>query len=609
MAAQQGPTQHGASRRHARAVRHAQVGDVIKGRYKILDLIGTGGMSRVYLAMDRQLSNKQWAVKEVDRSARDPAGRPIEQSLASEARLLSRLDHPSIVDIADIEVTDDFIYVIEDHVEGQTLAALVRQEGPQPETRVQGWMLQVCDALGYLHRQEPPIIYRDMKPSNIMLRPDGYIKLIDLGVAREYRDGARRDTVAFGTTGYAAPEQYGKAQSDARTDVYTIGATMWHLLAGEAPPVEFPLPDVRTRNPDVGEGFAEVIIPRCCALDRAERYQSCEELAADLAIYDELTREYRTRQRRKVQAFVACLVAAAVCLVVGLACLWLREAALEASYTELVGAAAASLQNEDYPSAKDAYAEAIELDPANPEAWLDLIEAYKLPEDGEEDGAFTASERAQLIGVYDSCASCLATEDLAEVSYQIGRLYWYYYSSESASSSTSDDTTGVRQSVGYFETAMGAYETVLSSFDEGDVGYAECAELLDKATIYYTIADFTSSIRDWQTTDDDSAVRYAAYWESLVDLAALAADESNETVSLQSYAVIVSALETYAASFEGAGIGLAAVAELLDVVRDGLGSLLIQSDADGTKEERRQSLLLRLDSAARNIELAYGSED
>ena len=192
------------SRREVDA-RRKRVGDVIKGRYKILSVIGKGGMSRVYLAADLQLTNKQWAVKEVDRNATDPTGRPIEQSLASEAELLSKLDHPNIVDIVDIEKTEDFIYVIMDHVEGTSLADVVRREGPQSEEDVQKWMLQVCDALGYLHRQDPPIVYRDMKPSNIMLHPDGYIKLIDLGVAREYKDEARKDTIAFGTTGYAAP--------------------------------------------------------------------------------------------------------------------------------------------------------------------------------------------------------------------------------------------------------------------------------------------------------------------------------------------------------------------------------------------------------------------
>ena len=210
------------SRREVDA-RRKRVGDVIKGRYKILSVIGKGGMSRVYLAADLQLTNKQWAVKEVDRNATDPTGRPIEQSLASEAELLSKLDHPNIVDIVDIEKTEDFIYVIMDHVEGTSLADVVRREGPQSEEDVQKWMLQVCDALGYLHRQDPPIVYRDMKPSNIMLHPDGYIKLIDLGVAREYKDEARKDTIAFGTTGYAAPEQYGIFQSDERADIFSLG--------------------------------------------------------------------------------------------------------------------------------------------------------------------------------------------------------------------------------------------------------------------------------------------------------------------------------------------------------------------------------------------------
>ena len=228
------------SRREVDA-RRKRVGDVIKGRYKILSVIGKGGMSRVYLAADLQLTNKQWAVKEVDRNATDPTGRPIEQSLASEAELLSKLDHPNIVDIVDIEKTEDFIYVIMDHVEGTSLADVVRREGPQSEEDVQKWMLQVCDALGYLHRQDPPIVYRDMKPSNIMLHPDGYIKLIDLGVAREYKDEARKDTIAFGTTGYAAPEQYLAAPTGAvgQPAAPTVSPTAATVMAA---PTEYAAP-------------------------------------------------------------------------------------------------------------------------------------------------------------------------------------------------------------------------------------------------------------------------------------------------------------------------------------------------------------------------------
>ena len=143
-----------------------------------------------------------------------------------EASLLSKLDHPMIVDIVDIITTDKYIYVVMDYVEGVSLDKVIREEGPQSEENVQDWTMQICDALDYLHKQDPPIIYRDMKPSNIMLRPDGYVKLIDLGVAREYKDQSKKDTIAFGTEGYAPPEQYGKAQTDPRADIYALGATM-----------------------------------------------------------------------------------------------------------------------------------------------------------------------------------------------------------------------------------------------------------------------------------------------------------------------------------------------------------------------------------------------
>lgn len=536
-------------------------GDVLKGKYEILALIGEGGMSRVYLARDLELVNKQWAIKEVDRRATDPLGRPIEQSLASEAELLSKLQHPAIVDIVDIEKTQNYIYVVMDHVEGEALDKVVRQKGPQSEEDVQAWMIQICDALSYLHRQDPPIVYRDMKPNNIMLHPDGYVKLIDLGVAREYKDEQKKDTIAFGTTGYAAPEQYGKAQTDARTDIYGIGATLWHLLGGSAPPVEFPLPNVREANPNVGEGFADVIIPKCTELERELRYQTCEELVSDLEVYQELTREYKARQRRKVTSFAATLIGAVLLVIVGFVCLGVREGQITQNYQYHMDVANARVQINP-EEAQEEYLAAIEERPNAIDAYKGLINSYKV------DGQFTAEEKQQFDEVYnDHLSEIQGTSRFPELSYELGRLYWYFYNYGQTGTYDENQSTRIKASSDYFANA---------AQDQAFENYAT-------AQNYANIAQFVSGIDSAVMQGDETKELYAGFWESLNTLADQIDQESVEVVKLDSCVLIANSIEAYMNKFKSIGdVSEAAMESLLQTVNQQL------SDMKLTTEENTQ---------------------
>lgn len=536
-------------------------GDVLKGKYEILALIGEGGMSRVYLARDLELVNKQWAIKEVDRRATDPLGRPIEQSLASEADLLSKLQHPAIVDIVDIEKTQNYIYVVMDHVEGEALDKVVRQKGPQSEEDVQAWMIQICDALSYLHRQDPPIIYRDMKPNNIMLHPDGYVKLIDLGVAREYKDEQKKDTIAFGTTGYAAPEQYGKAQTDARTDIYGIGATMWHLLGGSAPPVEFPLPNVREANPEVGEGFADVIIPKCTELERELRYQTCEELVSDLEVYQELTREYKARQRRKVTSFVGTLLGAVLLVIVGIVCLGVREGQITQNYQYHMDVANARVQISP-EEAQEEYLAAISEKPDAVDAYKGLINSYKV------DGQFTAEEKQQFDEVYNDNLNALQSSSrFSELSYELGRLYWYFYNYGQTGAYDENQTTRIKASSDYFANA---------AQDQSFENYAT-------AQNYADIAQFVSGIDSAVMQGDEDKELYAGFWDSLNTLADQIDGESVEVVKLDSCVLIANSIEAYMNKFKSIGdVSEASMESLLERVSQQL------SDMKLTTEENTQ---------------------
>ena len=154
-----------------------EIGTILDGKYEILKMIGKGGMSYVYLAIDNRLK-KQWAIKEVRMNGQNinlMIGR-----LVSETNILKKIDHPVIPRIVDILQENDLLYVVMDYVEGRTMAEVLLEEGAQPQEKVIEWGIQLADALNYLHSMTPPIIYRDMKPSNVMQRPDGSIKLIDL---------------------------------------------------------------------------------------------------------------------------------------------------------------------------------------------------------------------------------------------------------------------------------------------------------------------------------------------------------------------------------------------------------------------------------------------
>lgn len=552
-----------------------QNGCVLKDKYEILTLIGEGGMSRVYLARDLELTNKQWAIKEVDRHAKDALGRSIEQSIIHEAELLSKIQHPTIVDIVDIVRTDEHLYVVMDHVEGESLDQVVRRSGPQSEQDVQRWMLQVCDALSYLHRQDPPIIYRDLKPNNIILHPDGYVKLIDLGIAREYQLDQRKDTVAFGTTGYAPPEQYGKAQTDARSDVYSAGATMWHLLAGQAPPVQFPLPSVRSVNPHVGEGFADVIIPRCTRIDRRERYTTCEALAADLEVYSELTRKYRHAQKRRVGIFAGLMLAAAVLALAGAACFGTRDSLISRSYEHHMGLANTQVQVQP-EEAQQEFLAAIQQRPHEIDPYLGLISSYKA------DSAFTLEEKRQFDEVYNANLGQLQEHaHFAELSYELGRLYWYFYTYGQNGSHAENQATRIKASEDYFMRA--AQDPVF--------------EKRDTAENYACIAQFVSGIDAAVMQGDESEELYQEFWDSLVTLGEQMHEERVEAVKLGGCTFIALAVEQYLPKFKHiADVERDQIETLLDSARAQLASMQLMTEQN---DEARRDALSRLDGELR----------
>lgn len=339
------------------------VGTVIEGKYEILKEIGRGGMSVVYLANDTHL-NRNWAVKEVRKKGNGKNDEIVVNSLLAEANMVKRLDHPALPRIVDIIDNGSTIYIVMDFIEGESLDKILNEYGAQPEDKVIEWAMQICDVLSYLHSQKPPIIYRDMKPANLMLKPNGNISIIDFGIAREYKEQNLADTTVLGTKGYAPPEQY-SGQTDPRSDIFALGMTMHHLLTGIDPRNGEPYAPVRQWNPELSEGI-EAIINKCVEPAAENRYQSCAELLVDLQDPSKVTKGWRKKLKRRLFSFVG---AAALAVVAGIAGLALNLAATQ-------------VNNQDYDlkinsSDPTGYYEAIAIYPARIDAYNKLIEYYK----------------------------------------------------------------------------------------------------------------------------------------------------------------------------------------------------------------------------------------
>ena len=230
---------------------------ILKNRYELLTELGRGGMSTVYLARDLNLGS-YWAVKHMKNNGSNEI-----IAFKQEVELLAGLSHPDIPRIVDrIEEFDDY-YVVMDFVDGVSLGKKVVAEGPVDEATVIGWSKMLCSILTYLHTvHENPIVYRDMKPDNIILAQSGRVKLIDFGIAKECVRGVKDEGECFGTRGYAAPEQYRNGSNilDERTDVYSLGCTMFYLLTGKVPgKAPNACPPLRTLNPNLSDGIQYIV--------------------------------------------------------------------------------------------------------------------------------------------------------------------------------------------------------------------------------------------------------------------------------------------------------------------------------------------------------------
>ncbi|MGL5152204.1 MAG: protein kinase domain-containing protein [Clostridium sp.] len=358
-------------------------GTIIGGRYEILKEIDKGGMSIVYLAYDIRLK-KNFAIKDIlkqdNKSGVQIDNELLLKCLKKEAELLVALEHPNLPKIYDIITGDEHIYVVMDYIAGETLKKKFEREGKCNLNDVINWGIQIAEVLNYLHNgAKEAVIYRDMKPHNIMLTPEGKIKLIDFGIAISDvadKTGVVDKTKNLGTKIYAAPEQIVSKITDARTDIYSFGVVMYQLITGKNFKDNTKLPSIRSVDKSIPEGL-DYIIDKCLRINPNERYQSADKLLYDLKNINKLTKKYRSGLIKRIALFSFCLVMT-ICFGVVAVVGWngkLKQA--EEKYVEVLNGGVEFYNLRKYTEGTIAVKHAlIDLDREKDEAYIALIDGY-----------------------------------------------------------------------------------------------------------------------------------------------------------------------------------------------------------------------------------------
>ncbi|MBR6477212.1 MAG: serine/threonine protein kinase [Lachnospiraceae bacterium] len=553
-----------------------EIGSLVDGKYRILSKVGQGGMSVVYMARNDR-ANKMWAIKEIRKDGTQNFD-VVKQGLIVETDMLKRLDHPHLPSIIDVIDGEGSFLIVMDFIEGKTLKSMLDEYGPQPQENVIDWARQLCDVLGYLHSRKPPIIYRDMKPSNVMLKPDGNVVLFDFGTAREYKITSMEDTTLLGTRGYAAPEQYGgHGQTDARTDIYCLGATMYHLLTGHNPSQPpYTMYPIREWNPNLSKGL-EAIVLKCTQSNPIDRYQSCAELMYALDHYWENDKEYRKQQKKKMTLF---MIPAIASVLFGAGAVTFNVMASQAKTSNYDAFLQAASTSTDYQEEIGYYRKAIDLNPSKSEAYQKLLRDCLLADD-----VLTAEEDDDLRAILNGYGSgkesnerVFANKNKAEYDqfmYEVGIAYYY----------NSQNSGDKKYAKNCFDTAQhSAYLT---------------SKQVERAKRLYKICDYYSRIGIIDKTGD-ATVTYRDYWNDLVELTSgnLVAMDNAKTALIM-YKENVAQIVTRANEFKRDGVTRNEMVEQLDYIE-----MRLQSDFNDVGSGNREAIDAEIQTLRTNMQQA-----
>lgn len=570
---------------------------LVADKYQIIERLGMGGMADVWLARDERLG-KLWAIKEIKPNTQGVRGEAFRSALVAEAHLMKRLDHPFIPRVVDILDTGQTTFVVMDYVEGRSLSDMMREQGePFAQRRVVSWGIQLCDVLGYLHGLGGGLVYRDMKPANVIVREDDAVRLIDFGIVLDLGK-CEDDERVVGTPGYAAPEQLppegvaGEAglacapAVDGRADVYALGATLYTLLSGHVPQlvtdgdgmrrVSFDMRPLRAWNPRLSEGL-ERIVEKATRKDPQERYQTMREMRYDLEHYEELTDAWRSSQMRKVRGVRRRAVGAAACVALGVAFLAAASAVAHTTYEAIMHRArvAPRVEEGDEPSeAERDVRRAMSVNPGAVEPYALLVQVM------EDDYVLSDAEARRLQTALGTAAGLEGSPGYAQLCFDVGTCYLSYYGVDRMGGSVgSMALASSRAAVPWFERSIGASEEAAA----GETGDAPLSPAdWQAAQAYGTVAGFfdemTRAGREGRAAEES----YQAFWEALAtclahENAVPDAQRCTEGMRARLCQIGVEALAspTYLAGLARAGITEQDARQMIGRVRtclDGLGT-------------------------------------
>lgn len=351
------------------------------------------------MAIDISL-NKKWAIKRISCDFNDSSSK----NLSNEANIMKGLNHPVLPSVVDVFKYEKSVFIVMDYIEGVSLEDLIKRNKIISEQKVLSIINNISDALIYLHSKNPPIIHRDIKPANIIITKEGSVKLIDFGIAREYKENNYRDTSYMGTKGYAAPEQFlGIGQTDERSDIYSLGVTAYRALTGKdlsIPP--FKMDSIKKYNKKITKKTEKIIL-KCAEDDPNKRFQNAFELKNAInnkknGNLDKYNKKYKI----------------ALFLIIFFILIYVQ-----------------SFKNYSNVSA-NGY-----------EELESIIEEYK------SDELFSIDEEEELIGKLGNTSDSTNKEQYGLLMYKVGLLYWYYFSLDN----NNNVTTGVIYSKNYFDKA------------------------------------------------------------------------------------------------------------------------------------------------------------
>lgn len=527
-------------------------GFVLENRYKILNIAGKGGTSVVYRAVDLKANNAQRAVKEVMKTNGADAYNARQESLLIKEfceKDVKNSFFPNIIEIIDNK--PEALYIVQDYIDGVSMEKLLAYD-PFRHKTVLRYARDICSVMSFIHKCG--MIHSDMKPDNIMVvrsyddfenmkRPDKYgkLKFIDFGSVIERRQG----TFAY-TPAYAAPEQFNKEELDERTDIFNIGATIYHMLTGKKPlnvSADGKLVSSAERF-TFGKGMNSAlvrIIKKCVNDDRSKRYPNCDEL------YDAL---YKAENHTYARATGILAGLAAVFLGFSFFAGTMANKSRSEDFNKLVERAENSAE---YSERSAAFEEVIKADGSYSDAYLKLIELYKT------DMVFDEKETSQILTLINENINELKRgPQYEEVAYELGILYWYYYfyGSDGDSSKQNGSTTGRIASVKWFREAQ------TENFRKSD------PDKYDIARVYCAIGDFYS-----QTQKKENELLKKNYsadlWESMKELDSLVeeANAGSEIIILETYKTLVNLENTNMNDFAKAGISYEEQRSFLDNIK------------------------------------------